>query len=415
MEYEIQVSKLWEDLIEEQKNIDVTLGTEIKNIYAQWLWETGQNLVRSPLYGKMETNELIDEFCKRVQKKKRYIQYAVSAYKTFPYTDWKEVQGILNEKYPDRQISERFFLSLLSNQEESKDEGELAPLHRGLRNAIDIDLEELLQKIKDSKEEIYVKIYIGEMQYTYHVNVFDSKEEREDYEREKELELEAEREDYLAEKEPELETEKIEPVYNKETENIMPIEVEGEKGIAVFKKDEIAEHETAKINFWQSAEYETAKRIVFDFWQFRGMEGSPDPKWIAREIHHAKALLKMRLSEFKEGLSEDDIFAILEWRIADPYWATKLTSLGLLRTHLSSWAIEARNTPSNFEAFLDRFPELDYRKIEPVSDEAIYARAEKLKEAVAKARKNGVSISQEVYEKLYRAAKVKFKLFERAR
>jgi len=396
MEYEIQVSKLWEDLIEEQKNIDVTLGTEIKNIYAQWLWETGQNLVRSPLYGKMETNELIDEFCKRVQKKKRYIQYAVSAYKTFPYTDWKEVQGILNEKYPDRQISERFFLSLLGNQEESKGEGELAPLHRGLRNAIDIDLEELLQRIKDSKEEVYVKIYLGEMQYTYHVNVFDSKEEREDYEREKELET-GKIETIMEETEL-----KDMEVYNKETENIMPIEVEGEKGIAVFKKDKIAE-------------YETAKRIVLDFWQFRNMEGSPDPKWIAREIHHVKALLKMRLSEFKEGLSEDDIFAILEWRIADPYWATKLTSLGLLRTHLSSWAIEARNTPSNFEAFLDRFPELDYRKIEPVSDEAIYARAEKLKEAVAKARKNGVSISQEVYEKLYRAAKVKFKLFERTR
>ena len=87
--------------------------------------------------------------------------------------------------------------------------------------------------------------------------------------------------------------------------------------------------------------------------------------------------------------------------------------MGLLRSNLSSWAIEARNTPPSFEAFLDRFPDLDYRKIEPVSDEATYARAEKLKEAVAKARKNGVSISQEVYEKLYKAAKVKFKLFGR--
>jgi len=337
---DIAVSTLWKDLLEAQANIDITLGGEIREVYSQWLWETGCNLCRSPLWEQMPREELIEEFSKKIKKSKRYIQYGTALYKMFPYSSWEDVRAELNAKYPDQSITEKFFIKMLDEKAEVNDTGgELSPLHRGLKSAVDTSLEELIEKIKGTEEDVFVKLYVGDYHYIYKIV-------------DKEI---------------------------KALANVMPALVEDK--------------------------YEEAKRIVLRFWHFRNMEGNPDRIWMAREISHAKALLKM-------GLTEEDIFAICEWRISDAFWASKLTSLGLLRTRISAWAMESRNAPKSFEEFLDKHSELDYRKIEPISDEATYARAEKLKEAVTVARKNGVSITQDVYEKLYRAAKIKYKLFE---
>ena len=357
-EMEVSDNELWMALLEEQKNIDVTLGGNLQEMYAQWLWETGRNLMTSPLVNKMKMQDLVKEFARRTNKKSRYVWYSVKCYKRFPYTDWNDVLMELRESHPNQVISERFFLSLLGNKpESSKEGGELAPLHRGLKNVQRVALSELVQFIKENKAQ-YVKVYVGDYQFNFEIDTFESADD-------------------------------------------LPVAVDD---ISEEVNREIATVEENNKQLVADYLYEEAKKIVFRFWKYRNMEGNPDRKWVAREINHAKALLKM-------GLTEEDIFNILDWRLQDPFWQTKLTSLGILRSKLTDWAIEARAMPKNFEEFLNKNPQYDYRQIDPVDEAALFVRAEKLKEAVNAARKNGIVIDEETYKKLYNSIKVKMKIF----
>lgn len=333
--------KLWNDLIEEARNIDATIGSEIREKYAQWIWEHGRNICTSPLWVRGEKVKLVQKYAEMTNKKTTYMYYGIQLYKKFPYSQWEEVLAELNRAYPDNAITERFMLSLLGRKDKTE-KGELAPLHRGLKNAEEITLQDLLSTLLQD-DVVYVKVFSGEYQKSYKI---------------------------------------VDKTLTNETA-IEPAKQDIEPADELYKQ---------------------AKDLVFSFWHWRGMEGNPDRNWVAREIAHAKRLLKM-------GLTKEDIFAIIEWRVSDPFWSSKLTSLGLITTRISSWAMEARNTVKSFEEFLDQHPDLDYRKIEATSPERIYARAEKLKEAVMVARKHNVPISPETYEKLYRASKAKFQIF----
>jgi|GEM_PF-7068493 len=178
LEVPVQLQRAFSDLIEEQKNIDSVLQSDIHTLYAQWLWETGRNIVTSPLWDVIDHTSLVKIFCKYTKKKERYVWYAVQAYQAFPYSDWNDVYNELSTRYPNTPISERFFLSLISGKEEINEEGRtLAPLHRGLSNAQPISFSKLLdifgEAIQEHKE-IYVKVYIGEYQVTYKIEDTDN-------------------------------------------------------------------------------------------------------------------------------------------------------------------------------------------------------------------------------------------------
>jgi len=173
LEIPVQLQRAFGDLIEEQKNIDSVLQNDIHTLYAQWLWETGRNIVTSPLWEVIDHTSLVKIFCKYTKKKERYVWYAIQAYQAFPYTDWNEVFNELTTRYPDTPISERFFLSLVSGKEETDEQGKtLAPLHRGLKNAQPIKFSDLLDVFGDAiqqHKEIYVKIYIDDYQLVYKI------------------------------------------------------------------------------------------------------------------------------------------------------------------------------------------------------------------------------------------------------
>jgi hypothetical protein len=171
LEVPVQLQRAFGDLIEEQKNIDSVLQSDIHTLYAQWLWETGRNIVTSPLWDVIDHTSLVNIFCKYTKKKERYVWYAIKSYQAFPYTDWNEVYTELTTRYPDTPISERFFLSLVSGKDEVNEKGQaLAPLHRGLKNAQPIKFSDLLDVFGDAiqqHKEVYVKIYIDDYQITY--------------------------------------------------------------------------------------------------------------------------------------------------------------------------------------------------------------------------------------------------------
>jgi sensor c-di-GMP phosphodiesterase-like protein len=79
--------------------------------------------------------------------------------------------------------------------------------------------------------------------------------------------------------------------------------------------------------------------------------------------------------------------------------------LGLLVSHAADWILEAQNGITSFEQFLDTHPEFDYRQIPADTEEHTFARANKLKEAIFAARKAGVPVDANDYEKLYNAMK----------
>lgn len=150
--------------------------------------------------------------------------------------------------------------------------------------------------------------------------------------------------------------------------------------------------------------------MVMDFWRRIGSEDtSPTPNWQTREMAHAKRLIKI-------GLTKDDVLNIVEWRIQndnDGFWGKRLHSLGTIYSHLSDWAVEARTLPKSFEDFLDKHPDLDYRKLEIKDDKTAYIKASICKQAIEQAKKSGVVLTSKDFETLYKASKIKVDVFKK--
>jgi len=92
-------------------------------------------------------------------------------------------------------------------------------------------------------------------------------------------------------------------------------------------------------------EHKEAVDMMLAFWEWTGAKGKPDDTWRAREITHAKKLIK-------KGFNIDKVLVIAKWRVQDPFWKEKLTSLGSIYSHISDWVIEKSNTTKKSEGYI---------------------------------------------------------------
>jgi hypothetical protein len=124
----------------------------------------------------------------------------------------------------------------------------------------------------------------------------------------------------------------------------------------------------------------------------------PDHIWRAREIKFARRLLQ----EFH--LTPEQILNIVAWRLQDDYWRTHFSSLGSIISHYTDWKREATATRfTTFSEYLDRHPEIDYRKI---PYQQLNARLKAFFVAFNKALKAGVIFSEKDWEKYQNAVNI---------
>ena len=151
-----------------------------------------------------------------------------------------------------------------------------------------------------------------------------------------------------------------------------------------------------------------AYNLAMAFWKkIAGDNTNPDLNWMKREKVYAKKLIKL-------GLTTEDVLNIYEWRIQNDqngFWSEKLHSLGIIFSHLSDWSVEAKHIPSTFEDFLKKNPELEYRNINIIDAHSAYIKASLCKQALEKARKAGVVLTDKDFETLYKASKIKIDVF----
>ena len=373
-------------LIEHGQAIDSRFIDTVHTAYAEWLWSHGQNVVTNPLWeGYGDREGLMKEYAEGIKKSLAYMKKATEIYKAFPFESFDKVEAKFYEKFPNEQITERGLLRFGKNLDNALSKS--TPLQINFKNAIPVSIKEITGYLKRA---IYVRIYFKETYETYKiVNV----------EKEKPVLIAHIEDNKLIIDKP-----KNPDMINTE------IELKSENPEQSIKLKEEPKDIIARLPLRpKRSEGEIpAYNLAMDFWKkIAGDNTNPDLNWMKREKVHAKKLIKL-------GLTTEDVLNIYAWRIQNDqngFWVKKLYSLGIIFSHLSDWSVEAKYVPPTFEDFLKKNPELEYRNINIIDAHSAYIKASLCKQALEKARKAGVVLTDKDFETLYKASKIKIDVF----
>ena len=330
---------------------------------------TENNLDRKEIYGK----NILQGLAKSIGMSERTLYYAIQFYEKYPELDtvpegknisWHK---LVNKYLPSKEKTKSIVI---------------------FPNAIPISVEDIVAYLKRA---VYARLYFDETYETYKIdkNIVNAEE--------KSALIAHIEDDKLIVDEPENPGDagielKSEPNPEPNSEPIKPKDIIARLPLHPKKgKDEVPAYNLA-MNFW--------KKIAGD-------NTNPDLNWMKREKVYAKKLIKL-------GLTTEDVLNIYEWRIQNDqngFWSKKLYSLGIIFSHLSDWSVEAKHIPPTFEDFLKKNPELEYRNIDIIDAHSAYIKASLCKQALEKARRAGVVLTDKDFETLYKASKIKIDVF----